>query len=227
MPLSREAIVKAALAIGDMEGLDAVSLRNVAAALDAGPMRLYGYLSTKDELLDLMADAVYGEMIAEGPLPQDWRDALRTVARRMRHAAQVHSWFATLLGGRPHQGPNALAYLEACLARLSATSGLADVDLILQAVKTVTAYVVGAVQDEARERRAEHESGFDKGSWQLATEAYIRRMIATGLFPNIAKVVEEARHPSGDVVFEQGLNWVLRGIEAETGVRGATAAETS
>jgi AcrR family transcriptional regulator len=63
-PLSRELIVRAAIAIADDDGLAAVSVRKVAAALDAGPMRLYGYLSTKDELLELMVDAVYGEIMS-------------------------------------------------------------------------------------------------------------------------------------------------------------------
>lgn len=89
--LSRDAIVRAAITLADTDGLGAVSLRKVAAALDAGPMRLYGYLSTKQELLDLMVDAVYGEIMRDEPGGVDWRSAL---------------------------GPNALAYLEAALSTL-------------------------------------------------------------------------------------------------------------
>src|SRR4051812_12274830 len=85
-PLSRERIVRAAVALADAQGLPAVSLRKVGAALDAGPMRLYGYMSTKEELLELMVDAVYGEMAAEGALTgdgADWRAALCEVAQRL------------------------------------------------------------------------------------------------------------------------------------------------
>src|SRR5450756_185715 len=65
-PLNREIIVQTALAVADVEGLDAVTLRKVAGQLRTGPMRLYGYLSTKEELLDLMVDALYGEILAGG-----------------------------------------------------------------------------------------------------------------------------------------------------------------
>src|SRR3954470_10993059 len=58
-PLDRERIVRTAMGLADADGLEAVSLRKVAAALGVGPMRLYGYLDSKDELLDLMVDAFH------------------------------------------------------------------------------------------------------------------------------------------------------------------------
>ena len=105
-----------------------MSLRNVGAALDAGPMRLYGHVSTKEQLLELMVDAIYGEMVPTGRLRGHWRKALRSMARRTRKAAHEHPWFVDLLGGRPRLGPNALAYLEASLASLSGEPGFDDID---------------------------------------------------------------------------------------------------
>jgi AcrR family transcriptional regulator len=207
-------IVRAAIAIADAEGLASVSLRKVGAALEAGPMRLYNYVSTKEELLELMVDAVYGEMSSAGPIRGDWREALRSIAHRTRRAAGEHKWFFDLLGGRPHLGPNALAYLEASLAALSDTPGFEDIDAVMRAVRTVNAYVVGSIRIEASELRAELESGMDKTGWQLATWPYIQRVIATRRFPTIAKVVRDAAHPSPDVVFDQGLDCVLDGIAA-------------
>jgi hypothetical protein len=81
-------------------------------------MRLYGYLSTKDELLDLMMDAVYAE-ITPPDSGVDWRDALRSLANQTRQLAARHEWFADLLGRRPSLGPHALARLEATLAALA------------------------------------------------------------------------------------------------------------
>ncbi|WP_240656652.1 TetR/AcrR family transcriptional regulator [Streptomyces sp. V2] len=63
VPLDRDRIVTAAIALADEGGLDAVSLRKVAARLNAGPMRLYGYIATKEELYDLMVDAVHAEIV--------------------------------------------------------------------------------------------------------------------------------------------------------------------
>src|ERR671922_2206935 len=76
VPLDRERIVAAAIALADEGGLEAVSLRKVAARLDAGPMRLYGYISTKEELFDLMVDEVHAEILPEEQ-PGDWRGAPR------------------------------------------------------------------------------------------------------------------------------------------------------
>lgn len=211
-PLSRERIVGAAIALADSQGLAAVSLRNVAAELDAGPMRLYGYLSTKDELLELMVDAAYAEML--GPLRGTWRDALRSGAHRMRKAALQHPWLVELLGGRFHLGPNALANAEASLAALHDAPGFAHIDDVMTAVNAVNAYVIGALRNEASELHAERTSGMTEPQWQAATAPYLFRMLDTGKFPMVAKVVHDANHPPLDVRFDRGLDIVLDGIAA-------------
>lgn len=214
-PLSREKILRAAIAIADKEGLASVSLRKVGAALGAGPMRLYGYIATKEELFELMVDEVFGEMLPKKAGKVDWRQSLRAIAHRTRNAATKHRWLVDLLGGRPHLGPNALAYLEHSLAALSYAPGFEDVDAVMQAGKTFNAYVIGAIRSEAGELRAEVESGMDKGAWQAASEPYIKRMIDTGRFPTLAKVVRDAAQPPFDAVFDKGLDCVLDGIEAQ------------
>lgn len=214
VPLTREVIVRAAIAIADDDGLVAVSVRKVAAALDAGPMRLYGYVSAKDELLELMVDAVYGEMMSAEPIDPDWREGVRALARRVRSAAGKHPWFVELLGGRPHQGPNALGYLEALFAALDTAPGVENIDSLMRAARTINAYTIGALRNEANEWRAELDTGMDKTGWQTANGPYIFRMIATGRFPHLANVVRDATHPPADEVFEQGLDTVLDGIAA-------------
>ena len=77
--LTPETIVAAAIDIADAEGLDAVSIRRVAAKLDARPMSLYGHISSKDDLLASMADRVTEEMLVRKPLPEDWREAIALV----------------------------------------------------------------------------------------------------------------------------------------------------
>ncbi len=64
------------------------------------------------------------------------------------------------------------------------------------------------------DRRAELESGMDKAEWQTATGPCMYRMIATGRYPNLARVVREATNPSADIEFDQGLDRVLDGIAA-------------
>ncbi|MBL1100858.1 TetR/AcrR family transcriptional regulator [Streptomyces coffeae] len=215
-PLSRDRIVRAAIELADADGLEAVSLRKVAAALEAGPMRLYRYLSTKEELLDLMVDAVYGEIRSNGPEPDTgWREALRSHAHRVRHAALRHEWFVDLLGGRPHLGPEALGHLEASLAALRGAPGFGgSIDAVLSAVATVNSYVIGAIRQEVADLRAERVSGLNERQWQRSVGPYLERMLATGRYPTLAEVVRDATHPDADTVFDTGLDCVLDGVAA-------------
>jgi AcrR family transcriptional regulator len=212
-PLSRELIVNAAIRLADEGGLDEVSLRKVAAALNAGPMRLYGYIETKDELLDLMVDEVYGEITPPDP-SADWRTGLRHVAHAIRAAAKRHEWFVDLLGGRPHQGPNSLAHIEATLA----TVGFDDIDQVLSTVGTVMAYVYGAVRSEITELRAERSTGMTEEQWQRASGPYMERMLATGRFPMLAKVMYEGTDRDHAQAFDDGLDYVLDGIAVRHGI---------
>lgn len=212
IPLDRDRIVGAAITLADDGGLAAVSLRSVAAALGAGPMRLYGHVTTKDELLELMVDRIYGEIVLIGPADGDWRQASALIASRFREAALEHEWLVDLLGGRPHQGPGALAFIELWLAALDRGSAFADIDAVLDALRTLNAYVLGAVRSEVAERRAERDSGLDKAAWQATDAEHMAQVIATGRFPMIARVVAEASLPPSGSVFERGLALVLEGL---------------
>lgn len=206
-PLSRERIVRAAISLADADGLEAVSLRKVAGALEVGPMRLYGYIDTKDELLDLMVDAVYAEI---RPAGDGLRAVLRSLAETTRKAVHQHEWLADLIGGRPQLGPHALAGGEAVAAEMD---GL-DLDTIVPAIAAINAYVIGAVRREITERRAERASGMDKQQWQAAFGPYLERTFATGRFPALETVVRDGPHLDAKQTFRTGLDFLLDGIEA-------------
>lgn len=207
-PLDRERIVAAAVALADEGGLEAVSLRKVAARLNAGPMRLYGYISTKQELFDLMVDEVQAEILPEEP-PGDWREALSTLAHRTRQAALRHEWLADLLGGRPSLGPNGLAVTEATLAALD---GFADIDTVMRAVETVGAYFTGAIRREIANIRAERATGLSKREWQRASGPHVTRMLATGRFPALSRAVHDGTDVDAETTFTTGLDWVLDAV---------------
>ncbi|TDE56042.1 TetR family transcriptional regulator [Nonomuraea mesophila] len=210
-PLDRERIVAAAIALADEGGLETVSLRKVAARLDAGPMRLYGYIATKEELFDLMVDEVHAEILPEKP-PGDWREALRNHAHRTRRAALRHEWLADLLGGRPALGPNALAVSE---ARLAAFEGVADLDTVRCAVDIVGAYLTGAIRREIANLRAERATGLSDREWQRASGPHVMRMLATGRFPALAKAVHEGTEVDAETSFATGLDWILDAVAAK------------
>ncbi|MFF4167177.1 TetR/AcrR family transcriptional regulator [Streptomyces sp. NPDC001741] len=211
VPLDRERIVAAAVALADEGGLEAVSLRKVAARLGAGPMRLYGFISTKEELFDLMVDEVHAEILTEEQ-PGDWREALRTLAHRTRRTALRHEWLADLLGGRPALGPNGLAVAE---ATLTALDGIADIDTVMRAVETVGAYYTGAIRREVTNRRAERASGLSKQDWQRASGPYLTRMLSTGRFPALSKAVYDGTDVDAETSFTTGLEWVLDAVAAK------------
>lgn len=206
-PLNREKIVRAAIRLADADGLEAVSLRKVATALGVGPMRLYGYIAGKEELLDLMVDAVYAEI---RPVGDSWREVLRSLAETTRRAAHEHEWLADLLGGRPQLGPHALARGEAVVAALDEV----DTDAVMPVVTSVDAYVIGAVRREIADRRAERATGMDERRWQASLGPYLERTFATGRFPALATVVRDAAHLDADETFRMGLDFLLDGIEA-------------
>ncbi|MEU4196159.1 TetR/AcrR family transcriptional regulator [Kribbella sp. NPDC026611] len=208
-PLSRARIVRAAIVLADSAGLDAVSLRKVAGALDAGPMRLYRYVDTKDELLTLMVDAIVAEIPA--PAGPTWDAVLRSIATGLRDTVLRHPWFADLLGGRPYVGPATLARGEAALSALRAT-GLDDLDTITSALATLDAYLIGAVRKEIAEHRAQEETGLDQRQWQHANGPYLTRMFATGRYPALEEWVHDARHLKAAEAFELGLGYLLAGI---------------
>ncbi|MFI7385471.1 TetR/AcrR family transcriptional regulator [Streptomyces sp. NPDC049813] len=215
VPLDRGRIVTAAVALADEGGLEAVSLRKVAARLGAGPMRLYGFIATKDELFDLMVDAVHAEIAPEAPAG-DWREALEGLAHRTRRAALRHEWLADLLGGRPALGPNRLAVTEATLAALD---GLAGIDTVLRAVETVSAYTTGAIRREVAHLRAERTSGLSEREWQRASGPHVTRLLATGRFPALSRAVHDGTDIDAATTFATGLEWVLDGVAARLGER--------
>lgn len=189
--------------------------RKVAARLDVGPMRLYGFISAKDRLFDLMVDEVLGEVLPD-ERPGDWREALRGRAHRTRQAALQHMWLADLLGGRPPLGPNSLALTEATLAAFDGLlDGRADLDTVLRAAETVSDYCNGAIRREIANLRAERATGLSDREWQRASGPHVTRMLATGRFPALDKVVRDGTEVDAETSFAVGLEWVLDAVAAK------------
>ncbi|MEU2578380.1 TetR/AcrR family transcriptional regulator [Streptomyces anulatus] len=123
---SRTQITAAALALADAEGLAAVSMRALAQRLGTGPASLYRYVGSRDELLDLMADAVAGELDLSGATGGDWLDDLVGLALQSRDAHVRHPWLADLNDRRGEVlGPHAIDYLDHALGILAPAPGTA------------------------------------------------------------------------------------------------------
>jgi AcrR family transcriptional regulator len=210
--LTREAIVEAAMEIADAEGIDGVSIRRVAAALGARTMSLYTYIDSKNDLLDLMADRVAGELLITEELPGDWREAITLIARREREIGLRHPWIVDMVKYRAHAmvGPNLLRHLEQSMA---AVAGLkVEPRDALRVIAAVDDYMFGYTVREAREREMTRRTGSSVAGHMTALQPYLRELIETGEFAGITPLLR------GDIVtadldFEEGLRWLLDGIE--------------
>lgn len=114
VPLSRERILRAAVEVADAEGIDAVTLRRLAEALDVHPTSLYNHLESKEAILD----GIVEELMTEANLPtvvDDWRDWVRTFAYTMRDVARAHPGAYLVFTRRPAEGPIASDQTEAAL----------------------------------------------------------------------------------------------------------------
>lgn len=116
---NRAEIAAAAVLLADAGGLSAVSMRAVASAITTTAGSLYRYLSSRDELLELMVDAVLAELRLDQDSTGGWLDDMMTVAHDQLAVYKRHSWLleATLTGGAI--GPNGIGYFEACLRILA------------------------------------------------------------------------------------------------------------
>lgn len=116
-PLTRDRVLRAAVRLADRHGLDALSMRRLAAALRVEAMSLYHHVRNKDDVLDGMVDLVVGEISLPEP-GGDWRDAMRRRAHAALAVMTAHPWAAMLAVSRITIGPNRLRYIDATLGML-------------------------------------------------------------------------------------------------------------
>lgn len=117
--LSRDRVVEAAFELADADGLDALTIRAVAARLEVKPMSLYRHVASKDELLDALVERMYAELETPDPRQPDWRAELGRRARSVREVLVRHPWAIALIETRTGPDrPFTFAHAEAVLATL-------------------------------------------------------------------------------------------------------------
>jgi AcrR family transcriptional regulator len=124
--LSRDLIVDTALALLEKEGLDALSMRRVAQALNTGPASLYAHVRNRDELCEMMFDRILGELDVPTPDPEHWREQLKELCLTQVRAMIMYPGIAQVVSNTMIPvGPNALRHGEGMLAILRA-GGLSE-----------------------------------------------------------------------------------------------------
>jgi AcrR family transcriptional regulator len=173
---SRDEITAAAVAIADREGLDAVSMRRVAADLGTGAASLYRYLETREDLLDLMIDATGAEYVSAAPTG-DWLADLLDIGEQARAIMRRHPWLPPLLITRSVLGPNGLVLLERVLEALAAHP--ASIATKLEAFALLSAATALFVLNELT-------GGPDR---QQRNAAYLHHALASGRHPRLAELL--------------------------------------
>jgi AcrR family transcriptional regulator len=116
--LSADVIFRAALRLVDDKGLEALTMRRLAADLGVAPMSLYGHVPNKEDLLLGLVDAATGEMALPSPETEPW-EALRSITREFRRVALLHPNLVPLITLQPPGGTAGLRTLEAALDALA------------------------------------------------------------------------------------------------------------
>lgn len=182
-----------AVALADADGLDAVSMRAVAAALGTGAGSLYRYLASRDDLLDLMTDAVVAELRPYPESPGAWLDGMLALGRDQLALHRRHPWLLDLAPRPTGIGPESLAWFDACLRVLEPVP--ASVTAKFEALALMT----GVVTLVARSAAAPSSSPFAG----LDLSAYPHLVAALGRPPGPA--------PEQDL-FERTLRVLLTGL---------------
>ena len=207
--LSRDEITHAALELADCEGLAAVSMRNIARKLGAGATSLYWYISSKEDLYELMADELIGEIELPTRPSGDWRADLRRVAIATRTTLSRHTWFPQL-GIQPGLGPKTKRYALIASASLMALG--VGRDEWTQVLAALNNYISGFVYRESAWKRLQSQSGLEDREWSARLAHLVERTTETDTELAMQTASRLGLHDTSS--FEFGLEIFLDGIAA-------------
>jgi AcrR family transcriptional regulator len=207
VPLSRERILRTAVALADREGADSLSMRRLAQELDVVPMATYKHVANKEELLDGMLDVVVAE-IDPPRTDTDWKTAVRDRILSARRALLRHPWASRVMESRTQPTPVVMAYMDSMIAMFIA--GGFSIDLTHHAMHAMGSRMMGFSQ----------ELFSDQSDGDPMPPEMIEAMSAT--YPSIYELYLAVSHDDASTVgpgcddqfeFEFSLDLMLDGIE--------------
>jgi AcrR family transcriptional regulator len=211
-PLSEDAIVDAAMAILKSEGLPAVTMRRVAAALDTGPASLYVYVPGREGLLQAMLGRVTATIELEPPDPSRWRDQLRSLLQRTHEALIAHPGIAAITLADPPTTEAILRLAENLFGILLA-GGIEPQDAAWTCDILVTLATSAAREDDVRRPRSR---GDDDRSKQIQETYENLAGLAHDRFPLIAAHAAQMVAGESDERFRFAIDVVIDGVAART-----------
>ncbi len=222
--LTADRVVSGAMDLADRIGVDAFTIRRLAAALDVKPMTLYHHVPSKEAIIDRAIDRVFAE-IALPPDDVDWRAGIRLRCVSARQVLSRHPWATPLMETRTSPGPANLHHHDSVLGCLR--RGGLSIALTAHAYAILDSYIYGFALQEAT-------LPFDTATGTDVT-ALAEQLVAAfpaGQYPHlVAFTVGHVLQPgySFPASFGVGLDFLLGGIEAarqaEADQSGGHAAE--
>jgi AcrR family transcriptional regulator len=224
-PISRDAIVDAAMALLDRDGYEALSMRALAEELGTGAASLYWHVGSKDGLLDLVFDKVIGEVRAPDADPERWAEQVKEFGRSQRAVALRHPFIVPLSLGRIPMGPNAVWLSERAVAIMAAGGlpprlAVQGFLLLLSAINGFTSDETGG--GEGGSPGAQPSEPPDGPSEQEMADMIARYFasLPPETFPNLTKVAGEFALTDGDERFELLLDIFVDGLTRRAGGAG-------
>jgi AcrR family transcriptional regulator len=209
-PLDRETVLRTGLAIGDSEGLEAVSLRRSASELGVTPMALYRYVDNKDALLDGLLDLAYGEVELPDPATTDWWEGLVSIANSARRVMARHPAAAALVVSKPEAGPNAVRIIE-CILALLRRAGL-DVEEAVHVQTAFTRFVLALISFETSQLP---ELSQEQREQKARRTRFEIESLPPAEYPNLIEAAPYVATPyDPDRSFSQALELLKAGIES-------------
>ena len=208
-PLSRERVLRAAVAFADEHGMQSLTMRKLGDALGVEAMSLYNHVANKDQLLDGMVDLVFEE-IGVPTAGAHWMDAMRHRAVSARTALSRHRWAIGLMESRTSPGPATLRHHDAvlrCLREAGFSVGMAG-----HAFSLLDSYIYGFALQEA-------SLPFDTAEQTAEVAQAIVSHLAPDAYPHLVEMaVEHVLQPGYDYgdEFAFGLDLILDGLERAT-----------
>jgi AcrR family transcriptional regulator len=215
--LSGDQVVSTAIQLADRDGLGGLSMRRLAEELGITAMSLYGYVPSKAELLDVMADRAYAEIPARGRPAAPWQATLTALAERHWALLLSHPWLLQIAASRPLPGPSLTAFYDAELAAVDGL-GLTDVDLDL-IVSLLDDYVRGAARGAVEAAEAQARTGVSDQQWWQAYGPLLAEVLDPARYPTAVRVGAAAGAEYGAAhdparSFRFGLRRIIDGVEA-------------
>ncbi|MFI1013821.1 TetR/AcrR family transcriptional regulator [Streptomyces sp. NPDC020965] len=207
-PLSRERVIRAAMAVADEKGSAALTMRAIAEPLGVEAMSLYHHVAGREDVLDGMVDAVFGE-IDLPPRDMDWKGALRHRTLSARAVLRRHAWAVGLMDSRTRPGPATLRHHDAVIGALRA--GGFSVAMTAHAFSLIDSYLYGFVIQEV-------SLPFSGPAELDEVAGAILREMPADAYPHLAELAtEHALKPGYDYAdeFTFGLTLILDALRPD------------